>query len=194
MVEKTTKRNNKGTIIGICTVILSIVIVVVLAVAVARRGESPVTGGDLFFVTDDTKYVLDYDGKTIFDPDFEHDVMKVYSVFFHSDNKITGLKTYFEFATEGDATNALEDIKTIYEESYSIYGKKIDDYIAVEGRYVALTALEEDYSVYKPEDIELQIKYNEEHKNDDEAYLEEEDDEEVVEPVNEEEPTDEPME
>ncbi len=158
MANTPAKNNNKGTIIGICSIIVAVIIIVVLAIAVARRGESPVTGGESFFTTDSSKIVLDYDKEDIFgSEEVNMNVKKIYRVFHRTEDAITGLDTYFEFESEEEAGNAKDEIRAQFAVVYAVSNEDINNYLKVEGKYVVMTALENEYSSFTPQDIEKQI-------------------------------------
>ncbi|MBQ2174957.1 MAG: hypothetical protein II453_07820, partial [Alphaproteobacteria bacterium] len=97
MAEKA-KKDNKNLIIGICAAI-AVVLVVVVAVMLVSKGSTQL--GDSYFVTDDTKYVLNLDTNYV-DEEEEYAPLKTHIVYFRSGDKITGM-SLMEMVKEMDA-------------------------------------------------------------------------------------------
>ena len=156
MAKKADKKN-KNLIIGICSAVVIVVVIVVIAVVLATRGGN-VALNDKYFVSDDTKYVLTLEGDEI-SLDEEYAPLKTHLVYYYSDDTVTGLKAYYEYADEASAKTAYNAIKEDAETSES-YKE-----IALDGKYLILTANESEYADMTKSDVEEQIKFMEMLKN-----------------------------
>ena len=148
MAEKA-KKDNKNLIIGICAAI-AVVLVVVVAVMLVSKGSTQL--GDSYFVTDDTKYVLNLDTNYV-DEEEEYAPLKTHIVYFRSGDKITGMKSYYEYANDNDAKAAYDMLKSI--EEYK------NANLSTEGKYIVITASEEEYANLTPSEVEEQIEFME---------------------------------
>ena len=176
MAEKAKKAtNNNNTILAICGIAIAVIIIIV-AIVLATRGAGGIN--DSYFVSDGSKYVLTLGAD---DTDEEDDTAPVnaHLVYYYSDDAITDMKGFYEFATESAAKAA-----------YDFYNENNDDtYKSVElnGKYVILTANPSDYEGLTATDVKTQIDAIEQLKNNPntEAETIDEVEEETTEEVNE---------
>ena len=153
---KTTK-NNKNLIIAICAAVVAIVIVAVVVVILVtgkNKGGVPIGGlNDAYFTSDDTKYVLNMDAEDMYIEDEAYAPLKSHLVYTYSGDKITGLKAYYEYADASAASTA-----------YDFYQANNDGTfkeVALDGKYLILTANAEEYENLTPEDVKQQIEFME---------------------------------
>jgi hypothetical protein len=152
-MAKEAKKNN-NLIIGICAAV-AIVIIVVVAVVLANKGGN-VTLDDSYFVSDNSKYVISYGSEDIAFGNPQYNPEKMHYVYTYSGDKITGLKVYYEYTDNAAAKEAVEYLKEEYEDT---------DGIAVEDKYIVVTAPEEEYEDVTPEQLKEQIEILELLKN-----------------------------
>jgi len=145
--SKTKRRDNHFGIIGGCCVAVLAVILIVIAVIVNR----PRPIDDSFFVSDGTKYVLSLDSDDVEDAEGDYSPIKTHLVYFYSDDDITGLKIYYEYADAEEASNAYGQF---IEENDGEYKE-----ISRESKYIILVANEADYDEVKASDIKKQIEF-----------------------------------
>ena len=146
-------KNNKNLIIGICAAIL-VVVVVVVAIVLATRGGSTQLS-DSYFVSDDTKYVLTLETN---DSEEEYAPAKTHMVYFYSEDDVTGMKAYYEFADEAAAKAAFDYYKEAME------GEDYED-ISIDGKYIVITSKESAYEGLTASDVKQQIEFMEMLKN-----------------------------
>lgn len=179
MANKKAKNNknskkSKNIIIGAIVGVIALIVVVVLVVVLATRGGKL---DDSFFVSDGSKYVATLDGSDtgMMDEDGVAPI-KGHVVYFYSGDKVTDMKTYYEFADEASAKKAFDGLK---EEDTEEEGGTIE----LNGKYVIMTADASHYEGMTAADAKEQIEFIEMIKNmnngDDES--EATDDAEVVE-------------
>ena len=148
------KNNNKNLIIGICVAVV-LIVAIVLAVVFAVRG-----GGinDDYFVSDDTKYVLTVESEDLsFDEEEEaYAPIRTHMVYTYSGDEITGLKSYYEYADANAAKTAFEQIKASGEEVGNA---------ELNGKYIIMTATEDDYEGMTASDVKQQIEFMDMLKN-----------------------------
>ena len=154
-MAKQAKKDNKNTIIGGICAALVVVVVIVVAVVLATRG-----GGlnDDYFKSDDTKYVLTIDSDMT-GSDSENSAVnpvKTHIVYMYSGDTITGMKTYGEFADNDAAKKAFDAIKEA--------GESMDGY-ELNGKYIIVTATEDQYKDMTASDVKAQIEFMESLKN-----------------------------
>ena len=169
-------KDNKNLILGICAAVAVVVVVVVLAVVLINKGNSI---NDDYFKSDDTKYVLTMETGATGDEETPEPV-KAHEVYTYEGDKITSLKTYYEYA-DADAA------KTAFDKAGDEYDKESYESIELNGKYIVLTAKADQYENLKAADIKANIELMEQLKNlgdgndEEEVEVEEENDEEVVE-------------
>ena len=147
-------KNNTNLILGICAAVAVVVVVVVLAVVLINKGNSI---NDDYFKSDDTKYVLTMEtGETSSEEDPQP--VKAHEVYTYEGDKITGLKTYYEY-TDADAA------KTAYDKVGDEFDKESYESIELNGKYIVLTAKADQYENLKADDIKANIELMEQLKN-----------------------------
>ena len=151
MAEKA-KKDNKNLIIGICAAVVAVVVIVIAAVLATNGSTTKID--DSYFVTDDTKYVVTMEGD-----EESGSASKVYYVFTHSGDKITGAAMYAEFENEDAAKAAFEEYKTENEDTTNV---------SVNGKYFIIKSEANEFEDYTLEDIKSIYEYEDE----DEDYVE----------------------
>lgn len=170
-----TKKDNKGTLVGICVGCIALVVVIVLAVVLATKNQGI---NDSYFVSDDTKYVITIDSDEVDGEEEAYTPIKTHIVYTYEGDKVTGLKSYYEYKDASAAKTALEAMKAT--------GEDLGD-IALDGKYIVMTASEEDYKDLTTSDVKQQIEFMESLKNMNLDEVEGEEDVEEVEEVDSEE-------
>ena len=177
MAEKTTKaesskKSNKNLIIGIVVAIVVIAIIAVAAVFINKNSLN-----DAFFVSDGSKYVLNYTAEELGMDDEEFAPEKAHYVYYYTDDTITDVKAYYEFSSEEIAKKAYQYFEENEKDEYKE--------IAIKGKFVIITANESDYESMTASDIKQQIEFmqalddvEEAGEGEEEEVEEEEDDEE----------------
>lgn len=175
MAEKSTK-NNKNLIIGICAAVVVIVVIIIAVVLATGGGKGGVIGGlnDSYFVSDDTKYVLTLDADDMYIEDTDYAPLKSHLVYTYSGDEVTGLKAYYEYADASAASAAYEFYQANNDGSFKE--------VALDGKYLILTANEEEYEGLTASDVKQQIEFMQMLNN-----MDLDEDEESVEIVDEEE-------
>ena len=164
-MAKKAKKDNKNAIIGgICAAVL-VVVIIIVAVVLATGGGNKLN--DDYFVSDDTKYVLTIESDDIDYEDSEaaYIPLKTHLVYTYSGDEITGLKTYAEYADAAAAKAAFEAMKEAGED---VTGVTID------GKYLIMTATEDQYEGMTASDVKQQIEFMEMMKGLDTGDTEEE--------------------
>lgn len=142
------ERNNKNLAVGICSALV-VLVVVIMVVVLAVNGTKGLD--DSYFVSDDSKYVLTVDSDMIeaSEDEEEYVPVKTHYVYTVADDKITGLKTYYEYNNGDDAKAAFDFLKSK------------DDSINIElnGKYVILTAPESEYEDDTPSDVKQRFEF-----------------------------------
>ena len=146
-------KKNKGLIIGICVAIV-VVIAIIIAVVLGVKGGGL---GDSYFVSDDTKYVLNMDASDMSFDDEEYAPTKVHLVYTYSGEDVTGLKAYYEYENAEAAKAAFDYINETQADSYKS--------IVMDGKYIILEAKEDEYKDITPDDVKQQIEFMEMLKN-----------------------------
>ncbi len=152
------KKDNKNVIIGSICAVVVVVVIVIVAVVLATSGGNRL--GDDYFKSDGQKYVLtiETDQTTIEDTEEAYVPVKTHLVYAYSGDAITGLKMYYEYADEATAKKALEEMKA------SAGDEEIGE-VATEGKYVIITAPEDQYKNLTAADVKAQIEFMEQLKN-----------------------------
>lgn len=149
MAKKAQKKDNKNLIIGICCAVL-VVVVIVVAVVFATRGTTKLS--DEYFVSDDTKLVLNAGD--------DEDEFKIHEVYTYSGDDITGMTTYYEYKSEAEAKAALDEYnKASEEEKAGIKG------VSVNGKYLVIEVTEDQYEGRTVSDIKELIELYESFNN-----------------------------
>ena len=168
------KSKNNKLIFGICAAVI-VVIVAIVAVILVNKNSGP---SDAYFVSDGTKYVLNMSADEMAFDDQEYAPTEVHLVYTYSEDKITGLKTYYEYESAEKAKAAYDYISSNDADLYKS--------ISVDGKYLILESKEEEYQDITPEDVKQQIEFMELLRTmnidseEEEEDVETEDDSEVV--------------
>ena len=131
-----------GKVICLIAIVVSLLVIIV-AVMLNSFG-----GGVESFVSDGTKYVLNVAAEE----DNDENIVATHVVYYYKDDAVTGVKSYYEFATVDDAKAAYETIKELVaedEEDKNVYELK--------GKYIIITSPEEDYAEMKASDVKAYI-------------------------------------
>lgn len=164
--EAKKKKNNKNLIIGICTGVL-VIAVIVVAIIFATKGTTNLN--DAYFVSDNTKYVLTVNSDELSEEKTEITPIKTHLVYYYSGDDITGMITYMEFADEATAKSSIEAYKSIDQTGIkSIY---------TNGKYIVVEMAEDQYANITASDVKQQIEFMEMLKNVDTNNVEAIDDE-----------------
>lgn len=171
---KTTTKNNKNLIIGICAAIAAIVVIAVIVILLILNSRNGGLGGinDSYFKSDDTKYVLNLTADEMYIENEEYAPLASHLVYSYSGDSITDLKAYYEY-TDNSAASAAYNF---YKENNNGTFKDVE----LNGKYVILSANSDEYENLNTNDVKEQIEFMESIKNMDQ------DTEEVVEEVVEE--------
>lgn len=150
-MAKGNKNTSKGVIIGICSAVIVIALIVVAVVLGTRNGGF--TGlNDSFFTSDDSKLVLDMEADNFFaDDEEEYAPEKFYLVYSYSGDKITGLKAYYKYPDANKAEAAFEYLSKNIEDEYKS--------ISQDGIYIILEANESEYEGVTADDVKQQIEF-----------------------------------
>ena len=168
MAEEAKKKNNKNLIIGICAGIL-VIAVIVVAIIFATR--STTTLNDAYFVSDNTKYVLTVDEDAVeSDEETAFKPIKTHVVYNYSDDTITSMTTYMEFADEATAKQAL----AYYQEAYADTNLSESGIanISTNGKYLVILATSDQYADMTASDVKQYIEFMEMVQNTDIDELE----------------------
>lgn len=166
------KKNNKNLIIGICAAVV-VVIVIIVAIVLASSGSKL---NDQFFVSDGSKYVLTMDADEMGMEGEEYSPNRVHVVYFYSGDTVTSLQSFYEYTDEAAAKSAFEAFKELGEEG---------DY-KLDGRYIVLTAPEDEYKDMTATDVKQQVEFLQSLKNMDIDEVEDADDADDVEIIEDE--------
>ena len=145
------KGGNKNIIIGACCAVVVVVVIVVAIVLAVTSGNRL---GDAYFVSDDTKYVLtvESDDMVIDEEEEAYAPVKTHLVYTYSGDEITGLKAYYEYADNASAKAAYDYILSSGEETGEV---------AIDGKYVIITAAPEEYEGLTASDVKQQVEFME---------------------------------
>ena len=152
MADKVRKNNKNMIIGGVCAAVV-VVVIIIVAVVLATRGSGI---NDGYFVSDGSKYVLTIESDTTDESEGTYNPVKTHIVYTYSGDQITGMKTYGEFANADKAKQAFEAIKDA--------GEDMTNYV-VEGKYIIVTATEDQYKDLTAKDVKAQIEFMESLKN-----------------------------
>ena len=160
------KKDNKNLIIGICAAAV-VVVIAIVAIIFATKGSAPID--DSYFVSDGSKYVLNIASD---DTEYEDDEYNEYTplvshaVYYYSGDKITGMKTYYEYKDADTAKEAYDALKAA--------GEFEGADISLNGKYFVLTNDPSEYEGLTASDIKEQIDLIEMFQNMDLDNLEDE--------------------
>lgn len=130
MTKKRKIEKKRIWVIAVAAVLVAVVLIIVFVI---NGGKKEL--GDDYFVNDGSKYVslVDNEDDGIL---FNKTPLKVWAVYYYSDGMVTDVKKYYEFTSEEDAKNSLEQ----YRQDMTEVGME-DDIANTEanGRYVVET-------------------------------------------------------
>ncbi len=134
------KKLDKKTFLPIC---LGLVVIAVIIVAVVLLKPQKID--DNFFVSDENKDVItlevsEADSATT-------NLIRTHIVYTYADDKITSLKTYYEYENGDLANQAFENTKTINQNAESV---DLND------KFIVVTAKSDQYESLTPSDIKQQ--------------------------------------
>ena len=138
--------SSKFVVFGIAIVAI---IAAIIAVVVAINANSTIN--DAYFVSDGSKYVLNIEG------DEDGKTKATHIVYYYSGDKITGAKSFYEFADEATAKEAYNELK----ESAAEYA----DSSELKGKYIVITASDDDIKDITVDGVKSQIEFYESLKN-----------------------------
>lgn len=149
------KGGNKNIIIGACCAVV-VVVIIIVAIVLATTGGGGLN--DSYFVSDGSKYVLTVESEDmVIDEDEEaYAPVKTHLVYTYSGDEITGLKAYYEYADAASAKAAYDYILSSGEETGEV---------AIDGKYVIITAAPEEYEGLTASDVKQQVEFMEMMKN-----------------------------
>lgn len=147
MAEKA-KKNNKNLIIGICTGVLIIAIIIVAVIFATKSSLN-----DSYFVSDGSKYVLTVDRDMLETEDKENSPIKTHIVYYYSGDAITGATTYMEFDNDTTAKAALDLYKNA--DQTGVKSLKTD------GKYLVVEMTEDQYKDLTASDVKQQVEFME---------------------------------
>ena len=147
MAEKA-KKNNKNLIIGICTGVLIIAIIIVAVIFATKSSLN-----DSYFVSDGSKYVLTVDRDMLETEDKENSPIKTHIVYYYSGDAITGVTTYMEFDNDTTAKAALDLYKNA--DQTGVKSLKTD------GKYLVVEMTEDQYKDLTASDVKQQVEFME---------------------------------
>ncbi|MBR3386574.1 hypothetical protein IKG68_03350 [Candidatus Saccharibacteria bacterium] len=134
-------------------VLFGIAIAAIIAVIIALVCALNIkTIDDSYFVSDDTKYVVNLSSENVSDDGST--VKAVHVVYYRDGDKITGAKSFYEFLTSDAAKAAYDEI---------LANKTTDDANAysLNGKYVIVTAPKSVYENLTIEDVKKQVEFYE---------------------------------
>lgn len=148
-------KSNKNLIIGICSAVVVIAIIAVVAFVIIKNQKPALN--DQYFVSDDSKLVISMDVDD--ESSDSASPIKQHQVYTYSGDTITGLKNYVEFATEADAKAAYDTYKNSDETSEWFAD------IELNGKYIIMTSAEEQYKDLTTSAVKQYIELFESLKN-----------------------------
>ena len=120
MADKAKKGKNKNLITGICAGIVVIAVVVVVVVVALMGGNGGIN--DDYFVSDDTKAVITFDGDQASMIFGEGAPDKVHIVYTFDGDKVTSYKSYYEYSDNNAARGYYERLLGILDKERERYG------------------------------------------------------------------------
>lgn len=169
----TEANKKKNLIIGACAGVAAIIAIVLVVVFVVNR--KPALNDD-YFKSDGSKYVINM--ITGSEDSDDYTPLKTHIVYEYSGDSITGLKSYYEYKTEDLAKLSYEAYKAVGESDDSSF-KSVEQ----DGKFVIITAKEDDYKSLTTEQIKQQVELYEKYSNGN--YEEEETEDTTEEPTEE---------
>ena len=149
-MSKKTNKKDKGIIIGICMAVVAVIAAVIAVVVSIVNGG--VSANE--FVTTDTRYVIEYPEEFFEDEENveSYGPKKVFVVYTHDGDTLTGRTVYYEYDDAGAANEALEPLKeNMVEDSYTE--------MEVRGKYIIITASDVVYEGRTMADVESEKEF-----------------------------------
>lgn len=159
---KTIRKNNSKLLVWVFVVLFILIVLSVTLIIVLNNKE--IFGVDeSSIVTNETQYVITHDIQDSGDENDDAVPIKIYDVYYHDGENVTGMKSYYKFKNEGAAKKAfsLEEMQEYRDNGYLA---------ALSGQFIVLTA---DKSIYEGETLESVKYWNELYQN--ETQLNEDD-------------------
>lgn len=153
-----------GKIICLVAIVASLLVIIVAVMAINFGG------GNNLFVSDGTKYVLNVTP----DEDNDEKVVAIHQIFYYEGDKITGVKTYQEYASENDA-------KAVYDAIQELLDEEEKSAYELSGKYIIATSPEEEYADMTASDVKSYIELYEKIQNGEISTDDEETEEETEE-------------
>ena len=148
-----------GKIVCLCVAVIAILVIIA---AIMLGGQ---TFGNNYFVSDNTKYVLNIS----VDGENEDGAVATHAVYYYKDDSITGIKYYYEFKDEASAKKFYDKLMAALESDEE---DSEDVTYELKGKYVIATAGESAYKDLSASDVKAYIELYEKYSNGD--YTEEE--------------------
>ena len=170
------KKNKKNLIIAICAIAVVAIVAIVVAIIILSNKRID----DSFFVSDDTKIVLQMDSENLLGLNSEIIVPDdAYIIYFYSGNNVTDTKAYYKYEDEKTAKEAAEIFKNQEDNNYGN--------ISVNGTYVILTMNKSTYEGMTTEDARQRVELMEllQEYSDQSKKLKEKTEEETLEEAGE---------
>lgn len=142
------KKDNKSLIIGICTA-LAVIIIAVVAIIFINKG--PVVINDAYFVSDDSKLVLNIK-RELLNEDEPYTPLVSHVVYAYSGETITDKTVYFEYEDNAAAQAAYDYLEEA--EALSAFNSA-----KVEGKYFIYKADKEEYADKTVESVKEDIEF-----------------------------------
>ena len=153
---KTTKQNKKtGLIIGICAAIIVVIAIIIAVVVLAVNNNNKYS--DSFFVSDGTKYVINFEADDLIEDEDGMKPDKVHVVYYYSGDSVTGITTYYQYANEETAEKAFTKFKSENQDYF--------EDIKLDGTFMITKSLKADYENFTASDVKQQIEFMESAKN-----------------------------
>lgn len=150
--SKSTTKDNKNLIIGICAAVVVVLAIIITVVLVSNSGLN-----DSYFVSDNTKYVFTMESD---EKDLKEDAtmpLKTHLVYTYEGDKVTSMKSYYEYADANSAKTAFDKMKEA--------GGEEAKGLELNGKYIIITAEEDAYKDLTAADAKKQVEFMESLKN-----------------------------
>lgn len=143
-MEKEKKKENKkkgviAAIVGVVVIVVAIIVAIVVAANVNKNEMAPIEDG--YFVSDDSKLVLNMDGDNVEMLENSQRPIASHTVYYYSGDKIDSMKIFFEYANDERANEISELMGDSYKEwanDKKVNGKYIV-FLMDRSRYEGLT-------------------------------------------------------
>ena len=141
-----TNNNKKVLFIGIGAIIVVIIAIIILVTSMQKTGLN-----DSFFISDGTKYVIPIEGDEISITEGTIRPAKKYVVYYYQGDTITDAKEYYLYNSTADAKKMYQQLKENAPANYQA--------IAIDGKYVILTASSSAYEGKTATEIKQYIEF-----------------------------------